>query len=376
MCFCERRIADDEAGSSKAKDDGKQKLKRGGSKGAAKPKPKQREVGIRTNAPTGPALKHRHTVIVPTTSYHLLFHKDRKGTQASLTEGRRVFTASGGYCASVLEAPCVSIPAPKHIVELRVLLTGGHGSAIGMMDESAEVSNAPGHIPLSVGLCGDGKLYRDGKHTGQANAGTYKEGDRIKMVYDVLERQLRWQVNGQVVATAMEVPPGWHFGVGRYGSGKFSCKLTTSPTAAGEPDSDELETGDLGVVVGGAENEADREARLEEEAKEQERSAALMKEEEERAAARRVVNSKEEKLRLGLKVLINHRLIVGFAMWRSAYKLERAKEKAAREAAERSRTAATMRARDVQTSGQRCAAHPPARGFDPTMRTALTTTPS
>ena len=129
-----------------------------------KPPKRTGQEGVRTNAPCGRELAHRHSVIVPTVSLHLLWHKSLCGSQATLADGRRTLDASGGYCGALLEASCSPHPCGTHVVEVLIMQPGGPGCALGMAAKNAELTDAPGMCAFSVGLRRDGKLYRDGAH--------------------------------------------------------------------------------------------------------------------------------------------------------------------------------------------------------------------
>lgn len=188
------------------------------------------EPAIRTNAPEGRELVRRHTLVMPSKVFHLLFDKRLKGVQAQLTEGRRALVASGGYCCALLQAPCTMCPGfhGSHMAEFLVGGPGGGGSSFGMAAAAVETGVPPGHSQFSVGLRRDGKVVRDGETVEDMNRDAFGAHDHVLLVFDADDCRLTWFVNGARVASIDDVPPAWHFAAGRHGNGKFSCRLVTN----------------------------------------------------------------------------------------------------------------------------------------------------
>ena len=165
---------------------------------------------------------------------------------------------------------------------------------------------------------------------------TYNVGPWFLGNYTHHPENRKWPVvpPPRTAATARVKPAGG--GKGRSGKGR--------PGKASQPGADEAAE-EVVEDVAGADEAA---AAAAEEAAAQ--AAAEAAEEEERQAAESAKEQRGAALQHNVRLVEQQRLLIAFAFWRSAYKGERAKEAAARAAAERSRLAAGARRSEVVSS--------------------------
>lgn len=316
--------------AEKAKEKGKGKAKTARPGGGGKEKEKAQSVLQRFGEASASATLHK------------AFSPEHKGVAAELQEHGKKLLCRGGYCSALLDMPCTKVANGTHIVEFEVHEAGGGGCSFGMSATGAELSTAPGGSKQTLGLRRDGALQRDGMRVESIGKTAFGDGDKITLFYEAQAQCVSWLKNGKVLATLGSVPLGWHFAVGRHGTGDFCCEVITQEPEASEVPQAEEATSEQADAEAEAEERARREAEEERKLEEERRKAETAVEWTAEKRAERVVQS--------AKLIEQRRLLIGFAGWRSAYKAEKAKEAAARAAAARSRLAAAARKEEIVSS--------------------------